>query len=371
MDTSTGSLLKRTVPAVLIAVPLLYLLVDLARTPVLLNGCRGTNDGITLQTLVDKQAVSKGSYMGHTFYVSLDSIQDSHYLDFVKWEPTALVIGVDRGDPSQRYSGPLPRAVEGKLATLSPADAKAFRRIVEGGEPSLGYLKPQPLQIPERSKESFPVDYLYIVGIRAVGNGDVQAKEQQGQIFQKGIRRAMEEARKDRVSNLIIPFVGVDPENQKTLQFGEWFSRVFAATEMTSVPPKIYLSMFHGWRGDYRGKALIGLHEAWAEACSASSKESVLVREELRLVLVGIFICLLVSSLHVAMTIKNFLIISAAFAGLGFGAFQLLHPFVQDWNPDYRLIAAAAVLLFLAVAFPYLPKMNPKDLFDKRDNGNE
>jgi peptidoglycan/LPS O-acetylase OafA/YrhL len=91
----------------------------------------------------------------------------------------------------------------------------------------------------------------------------------------------------------------------------------------------------------------------------------VLVREELRLILVGAFVCLLASSLHVPITIKNFLIISTAFVGLGFGMLHSLRPFSEDWDAKSRLLVGAVGLLFLALAFPYIPKWNPRELFDK------
>jgi hypothetical protein len=349
----------------------LYLTVDLVQFPVVLNGCHGANDAITLRTIVEKRDVSKGSYLGHEFYVSLDAIQDSDYLNFVKGGPTALIIGIDHSDPSQPSWGGLTRAVLRKLDKLSSTDAAALRKVVVGKDPDSGQIHVQRLSIPNQSVQGFPVDYLYIIGVKSVGGGDEQAKKQQAEILQNGLRAAMAKAKTGHISNLIIPCVGVDPNDQKTLQFREWFPQLFAATETSRTPARIYLSIYQDWSDEYRSNALRSLEDAWAEACSTLRKQSVLVREQLRLILVGAFICLLVSSLHVAMTVKNFLIISTAFTGLGFGAFQALNPFIQGWDAGYRLLATTLALLFLAVAFPYISKWNPRELFDKRRDDNE
>jgi len=363
-------LARRCFPAVLIALPLVYLAVDFIQFPVILNGCRTRNDEITLQEIVDKGDILKGSYLGHDFYVSLDAVEDSGYLNFIKGGPTALVIGIDHTNASEVSLGPLTLAVLGKLENLSPTDAAGLKKVVGGSDPGPRQVYTQRLYIPHQDIPNFPVDYLYVIGAKFQGSGDPQAKKEQAEILQSGLRAAMGKAGRDQIFNLIVPCVGVDPRDPTTLQYWEWFPQLFAAIEPSRRPVRIYLSVYKSLGDIYRLSALTSLHDAWAEACGTSRKQSALVREELRLILVGAFICLLVSSLHVAMTLKNFLIISAAFAGLGFGLLRSLHPFIQDWDADYRLFAASVGVIFLAVAFPYIPRWNPRELFDSKDSRN-
>src|ERR1041384_1821278 len=351
-------LLRKCIPAMLIAVPLLYLAVDLVQFPVILNDCQRANGEITVETMVNERDKSSylghelGSYLGHEFYISLDAIEDSGYLDFVRGVPTALVIDVDQDVPS--HIGKLTGTVRDKLENLSPTDAAALEKIVSGSHPRWGQIEVLPLHVGAQRTQTFPVDYLYIVGVKSQGSGDEQAKKRQAEILQDALRAAMAKGKTDHILNLIIPCLGVDPNNQKMLQFREWYPQLFAATQTARSPGRIYLSIYERRSDKYRADALTSLQEAWVEACSASHKQSVLVREELRLILVGAFVCLLASSLHVPITIKNFLIISTAFVGLGFGMLHSLRPFSEDWDAKSRLLVGAVGLLFLALAFPYI-----------------
>jgi hypothetical protein len=68
----------------------------------------------------------------------------------------------------------------------------------------------------------------------------------------------------------------------------------------------------------------------------------------------------------VSISLKNWLIITASFIGLGFGALATEELFVKDWHPGSRFIAHAVLLLILAALFPFLPKMNPQNVFDPK-----
>jgi hypothetical protein len=361
--------LPRLLQAALMAAPLLFLLVDFLRVPVLLNGCAGDRGDVTLRALMQTQAATKGTFRGHEVLVSLDAIQDSHYLNFIKSKPTALVIAVDHEDPSNPYWGGLARAVLRKFDAISPADAATLRSIVVGRDPDTGHVLSQPLHISSDNFAAFPVDRLYIVGVKALGSGEEPAKKQQAEILQDGLTAAMKQADQDHIANLIIPCIGVDPNDQKTLQAREFFPLVFASLQPSRYPTNVYLSVYLDWSDLYRSDALKSIQSSWTEACENSRKESILMHERLRLLVAALFVCLIASSRHVKITLKNFLIIAAGFLGIGYGAMESANFFVQGWDAGYRLAVNMALLFFLAAIFPFLSKWNPNEIFDKKQAG--
>ncbi|HEV1993909.1 MAG TPA: hypothetical protein VGR03_06240 [Candidatus Acidoferrum sp.] len=350
----------------MIAAPILFLVVDFCRIPVLLSGCQGGKEEITLRTLVEKQTALLGSYLGHRFYVSLDAIQDSQYLHFLKTAPTALVIGIDHDKPSEPSWGGLTRAVLRKFDEISLEDAAMLRSVVLGSDPVSGHLLAKPLGIPSARFGGFPVNFLYIVGIKSRGDGSGPAKKQQADTLKSGLQDVMAQAKRDKIENLILPCVSVDPRDPATLQYHEYFPLVFIVSEPAWRPNSIYLSLYQDWDDTSRSAALRALQTSWTETCANAGKQSLFVREVLRLMLLTLVVCLVVSSLYVAISVKNFLIISCSFVALGSGALALLSPFVENWNSSARFGAHVTLLVALAVLFPLLPRFNPKEIFGKR-----
>lgn len=353
-------------PFLLIISPLLFLTVDFVRVPVLLNECTTSKTPITIRSLFQIQAAVKGTIQGHQIYASLDSIEDSHYLGFVKTHPTALVLGVDHENPSKPLWGGLIRAALRKLDVLSPSDAAALRAVIAGTEPVSGKLVSLALHIPPEAMASFPVDRLYIIGIKSRIGDSGQGKDQQLATLRSGMTALMKEADKDRIENLIVPSVGVDPSDDQTTRYNEYFPAVLKSLQPTGWPARIYLSLYQDLAGSYGEPELNAIQDSWKDVCDEAGRTSVLVRESLRLTLVALFVCLVVSSMHIEITVKNFLIIAAAFSGLVVGAMQSVNFFIQDWDTAHRLFVYVGLLLFLAITFPFLSKWNPGEIFGNK-----
>ena len=229
------------------AVPLLFLAVDFVRFPVVFNGCRGSGDEVNVRTLLQKEVVPYGSYMGHRFYVSLDAIQDSQYLNYLRTTPTALVIGIDHDDPSETYWGGLTRSVLRKLDVVSSTDAAMLRAVITGKDPDSGHLVARSLHVPQANFRNFPVHYLYIVGLKFQGADGPESRQRQSDLLQSGLKAVMAQAARDKVSNLIVPCVGVFEGDPTTLQPKEFFPVVFAATPASGRPTNVYLSLYQSW----------------------------------------------------------------------------------------------------------------------------
>ena len=356
---------RRFFESCLMALPLIYLVADFIHVPVILNQCAAYGGQITLRQLVESQRVPLGSYIGHEFSVSLDAIGEEKYLDYLKDGPTALAVGIDHDDPGRPVWGAPIRAVLAKLDSHSPVDAAELRKVITGAEPSSGHMIVMTLP----GFESLPVSYLYVLGIKAIDNGDGTSKQRQTEFFRSALKEVMIDAQDRGIANLVIPTIGVDPKDGKTLQFADIFPAIMESAELGRKPKEIQLSIFQNWPDDYRSSALDAVRRAWAGICSAAGDQSLLVRESLRLTMVALFICLMVSSAHVAITLKNFAIITVAFVGAAFGATEVLSPFLTGWGAAYRLAITVAVLAFLALAFPYLPQWNPQDIFDRKRHG--
>lgn len=365
MSNTPKSVAVRVLSLVLIVSPLIFLLGDFMRFPVLLNGCSAKTAPVTVQGLFQTQTASQGTFQGHHVLISLDSIEDSHYLSFLKTHPTALAVAVDHENPSKPYWGGLIRAVLRKLDSISPSDAAALRQVITGREPVSGEVVSLPLHIPSEKFAAFPVDQLYVIGIKSRTGDNGQGKDQQLAILANGMRALMGEADRDKIENLIVPCVGVDPRDDQTVQYEEYFPAVFKPLGLSGRPRYIYLSVYQDLVDSYGQPQLAAIESSWSKACDEARKESVLVREQLRLVIAALFIALIVSSTHVKINVKTFLIIAGAFLGLGVGAMQLAGFFIQDWDVAYRLVVYVGLMLFLAIAFPFLSKWNPGKIFGK------
>jgi hypothetical protein len=352
---------------VLILVPLGFLVVDYIRMPVLFNGCTQVDGKASLVELSNLQLIQLGRYRGHMLHFSLDSSGDGRYFAYVQGSPNALVLAIDHQNRSQAIWGGLTRNVlEQKLDPLSPDDAKALRGIISGAEPATGFVRALTLHLPPNARSAFPVDFLYVVAIRARGALGGADRQQQLDILKHGLNEVMAQAGRDKIANLIIPNIGVDPNDPQTLPIADMDRLVLASAAQFGPPRDLYVSIYHGWSARDQAVAIGAITSAWDEACRALQSDPYLVNEILRLVVAALFVCLLVSSRYVAISLKNWLIISASFVGLGFGALTTEDLFVKAWQPASRCVAHLLLLLILAVLFPFLPKMNPQNVFDPK-----
>jgi len=358
--------LKVILPVLLILLPLVFLLVDYLRTPVWLNGCEKSDDQVSLQDLSNLQRVKLGRYRGHILHLSLDSFRDTEYLSYLGGASTGLVIDVDHENPSQAVWGGLTRKVLEKLDTVSSTDAKALRGVISGSQPLSGHAMSLSLHIPGAAQSAFPVDYLYVAAIRARGASDGTDHKPQIEILQHGLNQVFDQAARDGIANLIIPNIGVDPGDPATLRSSDLYPIVFASAAQLGRPRDLYISIYHGWSVPDQMAAIDAVKNAWDEACRALQSDTYLVNEQIRLVVAALFVCLLVCYRHVPISLKNWLIITASFIGLGFGALATEELFVKDWHPGSRCLAHAVLLLVLAALFPFLPKMNPQNVFDPK-----
>ena len=158
------------------------------------------------------------------------------------------------------------------------------------------------------------------------------------------------------------------PGDKTTPEFTDFFPLVLSTFDYFRGPRNISISLYRDWNDPARANALVAFKSAWTEACAVPIKGSVLVREELRLLLAAAFICLMASSFEVTINPKNFAIIACSFASLGYGALSLLQFFISDWSATHRLDAHVVVLSTLALLFPALPRLNPKEIFGRSES---
>jgi hypothetical protein len=357
---------KAILSTLLISLPLVFLLADYLHTPVLFNGCKKSNEQISLQDLLNRQHIRLGRYKGHLLHLSLDSLRDAESWGYLEDAPAGLIVSVDHDDPSRPVWGPLTRAVLAKLDAVSSTDASAFRDVISGSEPLPGDSLSLPLHIPEVALSAFPIKYLYVVAISAHGASDGADRKQQIDKLQHGLSKAVEQAGRDGIANLIVPNIGVNPSDPAFLRPTDLYPAVFAAASRLGGPRNLYFSIFHGWNPEYQRPAIKAVQDAWNEACRALQSDTYLVNEQIRLVVAMLFVCLLVCSRQVPINLKNWFIITASFIGSAFAVLAVTELFIKDWQPGSRCIVHGILLMVLAVLFPFLPRMNPQNIFDTK-----
>ncbi len=367
--------------SVLFAIPLVALALDCVNLPLFVNRCT-TRQFPGMRALVDGRFQPLGSLSGHQVYVALDSVLDSDFLGYLKGSPNAVVIGIDHEKPQAPIWGGLTRAVLVKASNASSeqaqhllglgcsalrqdsltVDGQQLLRAICGAEPVLGGVVEVELHNHSSGTKGFPVDRLYVIGIKSQRSAGEQGSPQE--YVKLAFHDTMTRATHAKITNLVVPCVGVDPTDPATMRFDEYFPLVLGALANSTKPRNIYLSLYQDWPDSYRREALTRLGRAWTDICASFETKPLLIHENFRLLLVGLFLCLIVSSRFVRISLKNFIIISVSYAASFYGTASAAVSVTGISSPDGVLLVELASAVSLAVTFPLLPRWNPKGIFD-------
>lgn len=259
--------------SVLFAIPLVALALDCVNLPLFVNRCTARQFP-GMRPLVDRRFQPLGSLSGRQVYVALDSVLDSDFLGYLEGSPNAVVIDIDHENPRAPIWGGLTRSVLIKVSDASSDEAQQFLglgcgalrqgsltvdgqqllRAVCGAEPALGGVVEVELHNHSSGSKGFPVDRLYVIGIKSQRSAGEQRSSQE--YARRAFHDVMTRAAHAKITNLVVPCVGVDPGDPATMRFDEYFPLVLGALANSTKPRNIYLSLYQGWPDSYRGEAL-------------------------------------------------------------------------------------------------------------------
>ncbi len=356
--TTTFNSSKRR--GVFVVVPLLILLVDYSFFPVIWDTYRyPQNADITY--LLTHQTQPLGSVRGHHIHLSMDDILDPKFLGYLKQPRNALVISVFT-DAQAPASGALLRAVMQKLQKISPNDyRKLVDRLKQQRSLTPGDTISFSLALPTDKYHEFPVDYLFLL---VCESGNLEKQD-----LDKGIKRVLDLAQKEKISSLVLPGVGINWEARNLSgKFDEFFGAFFTNLSATDRPLNIYLSLYTQWPSFVLEAAIASVNSSWDAGFQKPNETSTLYRGSFRLIMLFLCLCLFVSSFFATLTLANFFVISLSFVGSAIGSNKLVDFFTEGYPPSIKSVLKIIVLTVLAFGFPFIVGLSPQKIFKKDEN---
>jgi hypothetical protein len=133
-------------------------------------------------------------------------------------------------------------------------------------------------------------------------------------------------------------------------------------------PSSIYLSLYSRWPTFQLEDATSALNAVWQEIRQTSEMSYNIYRLDFRVLLCFLEVCLLVCALKVPLTLKNGAIIIFGYFGTAVGSKGLIDA-VAPGETRFALWLKLGVFLFIALLFPFIVTLNPKDLFGTKSDG--
>jgi hypothetical protein len=204
-----------------------------------------------LGSLLTQNTVLLGKLHDRTFHVSLDDIESDGYLRYIDQGQNALVISVydDGADSALR------RAVLMRLRETSPEDyEKVHTQLVDSRDLQVGSVLQFALSIPQANRHLFPVDYLIAV---------VFKKGPSGEDGFEWVAPVCQIAANHFASNLIVPCLGRNWRDKRTIEFDEFFSAFLGRIPSGDRPQNVYFSLYAAWPSFELEDASDSLNRVW------------------------------------------------------------------------------------------------------------
>jgi hypothetical protein len=287
-------------------IPLLFLAIDIALFPVLIE-TSDPAEGVTGLDLISGRYLVRylGNFKAHRVYLSLDDIDDQDYLPFItkslpEDEDPALRIW----DSSRRSNTALVLSwgsveltrILGKLASLSSDDHDGIINLIRSAPLSENILWYDFKSVSSTSPSSsaLPLDQLIILKLQ----------NQQKFTDLAQFREMLERASKQRLSTLVLPcLTSATPLNSNPSLACRATYGAFFQTLQVGTRPKIFLSLDKNWSTEKIQEAVKSIKESWTNNLKRDDKASgampTLYQSDIRLLLLFLPICLLVCSFRV------------------------------------------------------------------------
>jgi hypothetical protein len=361
--SAVASILRpaKLLPAVFIALPWLAVAVDFAVFPVLFEGKRDSYD-ISARALLSARPPSlpMGRYRGHRVKVSLDDVSDPEFLGMQTTRATTLVLSLFVDDASEPKVGELTYAILERLRQRSPDSYDRFVRFLhERGGLAAGQVERFTLSDQDRTDSRFFAQDLIVVTLRAGG-----PLEEKRRTLRAAMARVYQRLEEGGASAVILPCLGVNFVGRLAREeFGQFFEEALDGLSLDTKPKDVALSLYANWPTNVLPVALAALDAAWRERFERQYQFPMLYRQEIRMTLAFLAVCLFVCSRFVRLSLKNFSIISIAFIGIILGSGTLTAFAGQGLGLLAKLVIQVSVLTFVSCAFPFLTRWNPKSVF--------
>jgi len=376
--------------ALLFLTPLFIVVVLWRVQPAVYNECGPGDPPINpLDPDLYKQGKKLGSLLNYDFYVLYDDIScDTKYFQRAdEHEKNALVISADTGEAPK--DSVLVRSVRKAIEKVSVPAANTFDNKVKSG----GFPKSIPLGRDDNWK-SFPIDFVYVVGIDLHDNHADQERS-----IGSGLHQVIALADRDGVSNLIIPTLGIDlgpvdscprekplhnvaPRNSsrassnmvtacyadRTSELSQFFHQIFESASPRMTSARVYLTVLKRTNPEGITQAVKSANRSWASNCRSRPR---FFDENDRLVFLSLAVCLLVCSFwDLSWMMSGFVAVS--YVMLAYGSLTAIEKpeFISNADPHAKFWIHVTALLILAVVFPQIQRLDLKAAFKVKQEGS-
>lgn len=350
---------RRRIGSLVALVPVLLLAVDFFLFPDLFES-EYRLEVLPIDRLLSEDMIDLGTVHLHRLSVSRGLIGEPEYHRRLGGIANSVVIPAYPGTDNEHIGmSPVGLAVH---AGLPPADAASLFTLLRATTD----FPPGKVQVLELKRPHPPgplsaIDYVFM--LRAKRGGDRDAKN----ALEAGLRAAFGQASRRPVVGIIVPCVTVAPGQRQSPSFDDFFRFLFEALHDSASPRNVHISFYRNWTNADLEAAVSAFNGEWnAEIQSQKRGVSRVSRFELRLVLAGLAVCLLVCSLQVRMGLKNFSIVSGAYVLTVLGSFKTVEWIGQGYDVqghDVKGLGMLVLAVVEAVGFPHFVRWSAKDLF--------
>lgn len=332
------------------------LVIDFALFPAFLED-RVLLEALPANRLVNGDLMTMGKYHLHTLRTSSGRIADESYMRKLGPEVNGLAMTVFSAVGTDPVG--LGKFAETVMDVLPEADAERLRALIQNSPTfTPGKVQVLELQKPHASGPLSGIDVVLI--LRTKRGSDREAKE----ALRVGLTDILVQAGKHSVKGLLLPTLTVAPEVKESPSFDDFFRFLFESMHDTKLPYLIDVSFFDGWSTGHLENATAAFNDHWRT--ESQSQESILARVhrfQLRILLVGLAICFVVSARHMTLGAKSASILATSFAVTVLGSFKTVEALTEGLDASVKGLLLIVMMLFISFGFPHVVSWSVKDLF--------
>jgi hypothetical protein len=352
--------------------PLFCLALDVAVYPIVVE-TRDSSEAFSSRLMLETNVACLGDLKTHRVCTSLDDIADPNYLSALSDDTRSArpfwsrrrrvgnVLAISIVPTEEGWGGSLVNRVLHKLASVSPDDRDG---VIDATDEARSY--PNDVfwydikEISSTNRRSFPVDHLLVL---MLGEHDEDA-------YERKIAHLLELAGRERVSNLVVPCLGKNPDATKaeSLSCADTYTALLEGLNSVESPRAVYFSLYKRWSDEALLREAKSLTEAWKAALEVEEKKSgalpVIYQADARLMLFFLSVCLLVCSYRVELSAKTFSIICLSFVPAAIELQDKLAPLLSEVvETSPRWVIKCVLLAVLSVGYLFFTGLDLESLF--------
>lgn len=359
MTTKVGGPPKRLVPWLYIALPLHLLAADLAIFPFFES--RVAEPPLTVESLVRTGRQRVGRIRLHEIQATLDTLDDPAFAPEVTKGPSAIVIPCFVEEPGDEPRiAALGKYAQNRLATLSPSDAAHLSALLDSGRVAKGTVNDLVLHIAPNLRAAFPFDHIFMVAL-PIENEHGTGCTGEG-VFGSTVSRLMQLAAADHIVTLVLPAVGYNWQNKHSISFDSLYEPLIAGLPAGGAPKTIVLDLYRNWPTFSIEHAVAAIGSAMDHFLLANPTTH-LYRQDTRLLMFLVALCLFASHRKVLLTAKGVAVIVTGYVSLCLSAGALIDLIASGWGYVGRTVVQVLLFTALAWLFPVIVQWSVQQIF--------